>query len=399
MKMTDKDYIEYCKLLNGTTIPSNLSTDERDKRKEPLLHWVDQHTPAKLYKFRECNENNINAFRNQQIWFATGAKMNDDYDAILYSDNERILADLCVLFGKNGNLTFFKTLKEGGNPPPVLYEIFGAQFIENTKKILADADETLIKQISSTIKTLTEDGFKEQFPFITQSVQRVIKFSSFSEAICSPLMWGNYADNSSGFALAYDFRNRNYNECLYCDKRGTCPVPKSNELLPIVYRDKRVNATEYARFVMQNSFTQRLLYNLHVPAQLCGPALATITCSDLFMQTKIVNSKFKDWSYEEEWRLTINYQSPSYATDQTAYIRKKPCALYLGRKIKDTDELILRNIAYEQHIPVYKMQIDEIATDYELKPTRQNNTVKDLHLKQKAGSDYLPIYMKIKQKI
>ncbi len=382
MKMTDKAYIEYCKLLDGTTIPSNLSDEEIAKRKEPLLHWVNQQTPAKLYKFRECNENNINAFRNQQIWFATGAKMNDDYDAILYSDNEGILTGLREFFDEDGDLTFLKVLKEGGNPPPAIYKIFGIQFIENTKMILSLADETFIKQFSSIIKAWVEEGFKEQFPFITHSVQDVIKFSSFSEAIGSPLMWGNYADNSSGFALAYDFRNRNYNECPNCPKRGlTCFAPKSNELLPIVYRDKRINATEYARFIMQSTFTQRLLSNLKVPQQICEQALSTVICSDIFMQTKIVNSKYKDWDYEKEWRMTVSYNSPSYAIDQTAYIKKKPCALYLGRKIKDTDELVLRNIAYKQHIPVYKMQIDETADDYELKPIRQSNAIKDLILK------------------
>ena len=175
--MKDKDYIEYCKLLNDTTVPSNISDEEVHKREKPLLDWVDKHIPAKLYKFRECSENNINAFRNQQIWFATGAKMNDDYDAILYSDNEGILADLRELFDEKGNLIFLKILKEGDNPPPAIYNIFGVQFIENTKKILSAVDETVIKQISSTIKAWAEEGFKEQFPFITQSVQNVIKFS------------------------------------------------------------------------------------------------------------------------------------------------------------------------------------------------------------------------------
>ena len=380
--MKEKDYIKYCKLLNDTTVPSNLSVEEVYKREKPVLDWVDKHVPAKLYKFRECSENNINAFRNQQIWFATGAKMNDDYDAILYSDNEGILADLRELFDEDGNLIFLKILKEGGNPPPAIYKIFGVQFIENTKKVLSAVDEAAIKQISSTIKAWAEEGFKEQFPFITQSVQNVIKFSSFSEAIGSPLMWGNYADNSSGFALAYDFRNRNYNECPNCNKREvSCPAPKSNVLLPIVYRDNRIDATEYARFVIQYTFTQRFLFNLRVPAQLCEQALATITCSDLFMQTKIVNSKFNDWGYEKEWRLTVTYKSATYATDQTANACKKPCALYLGRKIKDTDELILRNIAYKQHIPVYKMQIVRTAKDYKLKPMRQSNSGKDLLLK------------------
>lgn len=335
-----------------------------------------------MYKFRECNENNINAFRNQQIWFATGEKMNDDYDAILYSDNERILAELHSIFDENGNLIFFKALKDGRNIPSLLYDIYGVEYVKNARQMLSFANEEDMKRFSLTIKSWAEEGFKEQFPFITRSVQNVIKFSSFSENINSPLMWGKYANNSSGFALAYDFKNKNYNECPNCKKLGvTCFTPKTNVLLPIVYRDKKINATDYARFIMQTTFTQRLLFNSHAPEQLCKQVLSTITCSDTFMQTKIVNSKFRDWDYEKEWRMTVSYNSPSCATDQTANIWKKPCALYLGRKIKDTDELVLRNIAYKQHIPVYKMQIDEMSDSYELKPIKQSNTKKDLILK------------------
>ena len=40
------------------------------------------------------------------------------------------------------------------------------------------------------------------------------------------------------------------------------------------------------------------------------------------------------------------------------YIEKKPCALYLGRKIKTENECELRNIALRQNIPIYKMRID-----------------------------------------
>ncbi len=380
--MKEKDYIKYCKLLNDSTTPSNISEEEYSARLKPLFSWVNQHTPAKLYKFRECNENNINAFRNQQIWFATGAKMNDDYDAILYSDNDGILTDLHSLFDENGNFIFLKALKDGCSIPSRLYDIYGKEFVENTRQLLSVANEEDIKQFSSTIRLWAEEGFREQFPFISKSVQNVIKFSSFSEAIKSPLMWGHYANNSSGFALAYDFRNGNYNECHQCKKLGvTCFDPKTHRLLPIVYRDKRINATEYARYIMQTSFTQKLLYDLKMSKEQSEKALSSINCSDTFMQTKIVNSKFRDWDYEKEWRMTVSYKSPYYVTDQTANIWKKPCALYLGRKIKDTDELVLRNIAYKQQIPVYKMRINETTDDYELKPTKQSNTRKDLILR------------------
>lgn len=380
--MQEKDYTEYLKIIDSTFTPSTATQSEQQKAYKPLAQWLEKHTPPKLYKFRECNENNISAFRNEQIWFATGAKMNDDYDATLYSDNKGILADLHSLFDESGNLIFLHALKEGHRLPPALYETFGAQSIENAKQMLSLVGEDGIKRISLAIRLWAEEGFKEQFPFITQSVQNVVKISSFSERIGSPLMWGKYANNSSGFALAYDFRNGKYNECNQCKKLGkTCFDPKTNVLLPIVYRNKRINATEYARYVMQQTFTQRILSNVPATKELYEQVLSTVTCSDTFMQTKIVISKFSDWDYEKEWRMTVNYNSPYYAIDQTANIWKKPCALYLGRKIKDTDELVLRNIAYKQHIPVYKMQIDETSDDYDLIPIRQRNTSKDLIIK------------------
>lgn len=382
MLMKEKGYTAYLKIIDNTFTPSTATQSEQQEALKPLIKWIETHTPPKLYKFRECNENNINAFRNEQIWFATGAKMNDDYDATLYSDNKGILADLHSLFDEDGQLIFLKALKGGCNIPPLLFNIFGAEFIESTRQILSVANDENIKQISSIIKLWADEGFKSQFPFITQSVQNVIKISSFSERIDSPLMWGQYANNSSGFALAYDFRNGKYNECPQCKKLGTtCFDPKSNILMPIIYRDKRINATEYARYMMQLTLTQRVLSNVPASKELCQQVLSTVTCADTFMQTKIVMSKFIDWDYEKEWRMTVSYNSPYYATDQTANIWKKPCALYLGRKIKDTDELVLRNIAYKQHIPVYKMQIDETSDDYELKSIRQSNTRKDLILK------------------
>jgi len=63
-----------------------------------------------------------------------------------------------------------------------------------------------------------------------------------------------------------------------------------------------------------------------------------------------------------------------------AFIIKKPCAIYLGRKIKDTNELILRNIAYKQKIPVYKMTIDDTSKEYRLSAIHQKNTTKQLSL-------------------
>ena len=380
--MKEKDYAVYLDIINNTVIPSAATTEEQTKLMRPLLKWLDTHTPPKLYKFRECNENNINAFRNQQIWFATGAKMNDDYDAVLYCNREAILHELSNQFDENGMLKVFSFLQTGREAPAILYGIFGRQYIEETAEKIQSISEAELRRISSGIKAWAEEGFRTQFPFIAQSIQNVVKISSFSENINSPLMWGHYAKNSSGFALAYDFRHRHYNECPSCEKLGvTCTAPKLCTLMPIIYRNNRIDATEFARYLMQQSFTQNLCKEMKTRDEMSTKILSTVTCSDTFMQSKIIHSKYRDWDDEKEWRMTVSYNAPSCATDQTAYIWRKPCALYLGRNIKDTDELVLRNIAYTQRIPVYKMEIDETSTGYDLKPIKQRNTRKELVLK------------------
>ncbi len=380
--MKSEEYKEYCELLKNTVLPTGINQEEANKRLSPLIEWVFNHTPQNLYKFRVCNDNNIDAFRNRQIWFATGSQMNDDFDALIYCDKEKIMRDLNNQFDENGNLKILTYLKMAGDVPEIIKARFSKEFVDNANLKIKNASDTEIKELSLQIRMYIENELTNHFPFIAQLEQNLVKFSSFSEDICSPLMWGHYSNNSTGFALAYDFRNAQYNECATCEKRGyTCFEPKSNLLFPIIYEDKILDATDFARYSMQQSMTRRLFLNSEIPQPFFEQILASVVCLDLFMQTKIVLQKSKDWQPEKEWRLSVNYNSPNYLTDKNTCVIKSPCALYLGRKIKETDELILRNIAYQQQIPVYKMEIESNSDEYLLKPKEVSNTKEDLILK------------------
>ena len=48
--------------------------------------------------------------------------------------------------------------------------------------------------------------------------------------------------------------------------------------------------------------------------------------------------------------------------------KKKPVALYLGRNISKINEKLLRHIAAEKEIPVYKMEIDQSQRNFMLLP-------------------------------
>lgn len=143
--MEEKNYKEYCKIINETHIPANASKEVMLKNYDALGNWIFNNTPRELYKFRTCNNNNINAFRNQQIWFATGSKMNDDFDSFFYVDLDKIFKDLNDYFTSDGILLLFKHIKDGGVIPDKISEFLDSSSVEQTKELIKSMkDDTLI---------------------------------------------------------------------------------------------------------------------------------------------------------------------------------------------------------------------------------------------------------------
>lgn len=363
--MDEKIYQKYCELVSKTVIPTGLSKDEMLLLKKPLVDFVVQHTPRQLYKFRACNERNIDAFRNQQIWFGTGSQMNDDFDARLYCDKAWLSNAWKAQIDDDGKLRVIKEYQRQGTIPPHIQKLFNSDILSilNANATTMDWDRLNAETIA-----IVEKLINVQLPFIDQAEQTSMKITSFSEDISSPYMWGHYADNNSGFALAYDFRNAVYNE-------QNLPI---SELYPIIYSDELLNATYFLGYLMQYTIASVIANLSGFPMTVFYSVIDNfIRCPDLFMQIKCLIHKSKLWDKEKEWRMTLARTDPHI---KNAFVIKRPCAIYLGRKIKDTSELILRNIAYKQKIPVYKMTIDDTSKEYRLNAVRQKNTTKQLLL-------------------
>lgn len=59
---------------------------------------------------------------------------------------------------------------------------------------------------------------------------------------------------------------------------------------------------------------------------------------DLFMPTKILLHKASAWGHEREWRLTCSCNSAEFNQQEFSCAKKKPTAVYLGRKINPIHE-------------------------------------------------------------
>ncbi|MEE1362787.1 MAG: DUF2971 domain-containing protein [Selenomonadaceae bacterium] len=348
--------MNYQQLIESTIVPERLSFEEKIECYKPIIQIVDKMLPPKLYRFRNCSERHISAFWKDELWFSNGSSMNDDFDARLYYDKKKIDEYLNSLISKDRCLEVLNQFIAMDKIPTFIESIVpNAEYVLNQIKNMSQEQMTLVSvDFVNYIKNNRDDSLKN----ITSRVQALTKFACFSENIDSDMMWGHYANSSSGFAIEYDFTNR---DIRYMDESGN----KSTiycDLYPIIYDNQRLDTTEYAMYL----FKLDLLFQV---VQLCGMpyiyqyASIIFPCPDEFMGTKLALKKSSEWKSEKEWRMFYKTNNQFLSTQQHSFVKQKPSAVYLGRKISNLNQKIIIDMAKEKNIPVFKMNFyDDIKT-------------------------------------
>lgn len=360
------DLQEYKKILHGTILPESIPDEEQEILFRPFIDFINNAVPETLYKFRACTKNNISAFDQDEIWFASGNKMNDDFEAMLCFDKKKIKAELNSFL--NSDLLFdgLQAFSQGAPPPINIQNTFPVEWITAAQEKIRGLDLSTLKKYLSEIKEAFEKEIDENDSLVHEIARNTFKFACFSDTISSPAMWGYYADSSQGFALSYNFQNGIFTECSPCDKKDNCPTRIQFTLAPVLYDDKLFDATGYATWLFQQRIIQKILNGVNF-ADLYERLRRIIPCPDYFMPTKILLHKSKDWQHEKEWRLIYQRGTMDYS-QQAVCEHMRPSVLYLGQRISPIYEKILCRLATEKKIPVYKMQIDWNNTAYELHP-------------------------------
>lgn len=365
------DMKAYSEMIHGIVVPANLSYEERAKRYQPLMDFLRKETPRELYRFRCCDENSISAFDQDQIWFSPGYKMNDDFDTLLYFDKEAIKSNLKTALQSENIISAIQSIGQGAEIPAPVQNLFPSEMLETVRNGIIQMDQTAITTALDQFYSLCTNEIDINDTAIRQIIQsqKSIKFACFSKAIDSAAMWGYYAGSSSGFALSYDFRDGHYIKCDSCLNGNQCPNYKNSSLAPVVYDDNRFDATVYATRLVQQQITQKVLAERNAFA-LYSLFQDMMPCPDMFMGTKVLLHKASAWSHEQEWRLTCQNSSSKFKEEEFSYAEKRPTAVYLGRKISPIHEKILRHIAVDKNIPVYKMRIRTEELSYKLYPEK-----------------------------
>ncbi len=352
-----RDTTEFEELLNKTVVPSNVSIDDQIKAYSTLQETIKRIIPKRLFRYRNCNDMSFSAFDKDELWVSSADCMNDGYDTRVFVDMEKInqwrkeLSDLAL---KRELLEQIGKMQSVNKP-------VGIDILEQLTSI---PQEKYNELVDNAIKKLNDD-IDYYSDKMASNIQKTMKICCFSETIESPYMWGLYADNESGFALEYDFSNT-----LNAEPKAYGKT-RNSYIYPVIYSNKRYELPlSYAQFLIRYCSINTLLVTKGVYNT--NPELAYYLssgiCPDVTVPTKAALYKSKEWEQEEEWRLfCTSNDDQDFQTSKHGACIKKPTGLYLGRRISSINEKMLKILAHEKGIPVYKMELDDRVPTYELK--------------------------------
>ena len=358
---TNKVRKEFKRILDNTTIPSNLSDDEQMQRYNIWNNLLSANLPTKLYRYRSFSTLSLEAFYYDQVWVTIGSKMNDGYDARMYFNWTSVETAIESEFSDDRLEALYQQIVSIDTPIKQML----SQYL-NARGYRGEITSMIDNPFIADAKTLRDMAMNQRAGIlrdIMSAAQSSIKFACFSEVIQSPDMWGQYANSEEGFALQYDFKNE-------LDSDGV----KSWQTYPVIYQKNRFQIPDdYIRYLFRFRLPY-MLCNLMGRQDLYGWISSLMPCSnpcpDQSMVTKIMLHKSLEWKTEREWRVICNSKDRAFQAAEYSYFTKKPIALYLGRRMKLNDRNILIDIAKGKGLPVFDMIIDDDSPKYQLKTVR-----------------------------
>ena len=263
----------------------------------------EKYIPPELYRYRRIDNENImcdkhvDALKKDEIYLTSPYLFNDPYDSAFSIDMELFKNSIIL-----PNME--QKIKEEIVKPKFEKSGIDIKNVENMHIVYENINVDISKM----------DDFIDKNPqiFYNELIKQQIKFriSCYSESPNSILMRSHYANQHQGFCIGYD----------------TSEIEEEimKKIYPVFYHE---------------TFFQ-LIEN-----------------GDL--NDKIFNSliKFKDWKYENEWRLISDEK----------VLCLKPSKIFLGVRFNDEYIDLFKDIAYEKSCKLYKMKMNysEYALEYD----------------------------------
>lgn len=323
--------------------------------------------PQFLYKYRECNHNNLNTLKDRKAWFSNPNTWNDPIDVTVLYDLENDVKyldehfdDYVVKFAFsfiNKYIESFCEQKKFATPDEiksVYYSVFKGECEFKPEKMIAylepivgwkparqitvKTQEAFAQTFSPQFKEKILSGFKQFLGF--NEIKNEVLMYSLSESFENNHQWAMYADGGKGFCIGYKLKIRD-------------PIDESllHNLLPIYYGKK----TELKLFKMLDESLEYCVRHENLLD------LVNQETENLYVS---LHTKAPEWNGEQEWRFAlIKSQLKSNLIDFDY-----ADSLFLGENITNEWKAKLIEIAKEQHLKVYQRKLDRMKSKWIYKP-------------------------------
>ena len=162
--------------------------------------------------------------------------------------------------------------------------------------------------------------------------------------------------------MEYDFRYFHLRGCWTCSNKDTCQHEKRNfsHLFPIIYTDKRYDATDNVVNLVARNLTEGLEMDSILPID------------QLYWYKPYLYKNAESYAHEKEWRIISH--CPIRRKEEFANI--SDCgtlkAIYYGPHIEKRYKDFLSEIAKLKNIQEYDVYIDPYCPDFEprIKPCK-----------------------------
>ena len=343
---------KFKEILEKVSIPETMLQEERKTLLSPLIEYVNNITPSQLFRYRPCNEMQFDAFYNDKIYAVNAHMFNDPYDCLIQYNKDYLYNSINVGTSIEVIKQLRDYLKHGGHLPELWESLYGKERAKMIKDVICNAtDEDLERQVR-TFEVNKKNFFNNIDTILKQAedyLRRNTFIACFSETVKSITMWSHYADSHKGFVLEYDFKNLNC-QCDTCNKKDTCSDRVIHNLYPVIYDNRRYDATSFVECYLGLSLGLNAKMN------------------DKMYYTKAALHKSTQWQYEKEWRLFLNKDNSTGLSCLDIKIR--PVAIYYGNDISPINKKILSEMAKEKGIKEYQMYIDTQPDRYSMKYRR-----------------------------
>lgn len=328
---------EFKDILDSITIPEGCDEKQMLQDLHPLNVALLQMIPERLYKYRTCCPNHINAFKKDEVWMATSDLFNDPFDTLVQCDSQEMINALSAVEDPLVLQAMATYVANGGTIPEPVNNMLSDEDRKTTQNM---AECFVANKGYNNLDSASLQQAKLQMVLGLSITPTIMQHEStsvcFSEDINSILMWSHYSEYHQGFALGYDLR-----PFLF-------PNKEKLGLFPVVYSNQRYNATQYLCYWIGK------LMKLPFKNQ------------DILAQIKLLLYKSKEWEYEKEWRL-INGHNKDVLKKCAEPRIILPNSIYYGCHISEENRKQLHEIAIEKNLQEFQMRIDNSSMTYDVK--------------------------------